>query len=135
MYIVKIGSNSEFLKIEFPSEFSSEGWAQISAEIRTNNFHGNISPWVETTDIYSFFNSLEELYKSLKGSASFEPREEQLTFKLEAQPGGHIELAGAAWSEACYGSKLEFCFLLDQTFLPEPLKKLKLLVSELKANA
>lgn len=135
MQIVKIGSNSEFLKLEIPSEFSSEGWAQISAEINTNNFHGNISPWIEEADVYNFFNSLEELYKSLKGTASFEPREEQFTFKLEAKSGGHIEVAGAAWSEACYGSKLEFCFLLDQTFLSEPLKRLELLVSQLKANA
>src|SRR5690554_7765662 len=83
-----------------------------------------------TTNDYS-----SELYKSLKGTASFEPREEQFTFKLEAKSGGHIEVVGAAWSEACYGSKLEFCFLLDQTFLSEPLKKLELLVSQLKANA
>lgn len=63
MQIVKIGSNSDFLKLEIPSEFSSEGWAQISAEINTNNFHGNIRPWIEEADVYNFFNSLEELYK------------------------------------------------------------------------
>ena len=135
MHIVKIGSNSEFLKLEIPTNISSEGWVEVSVEIKTNNFKGNISPSIETYDILNFLSSLEELYKSLKGSASFESREEQIAFKLEAQSGGHIEVAGVAWSEACYGSKLEFCFSLDQTFLQEPLNNLRFLASQLQSNA
>jgi hypothetical protein len=135
MHIIKIGSNSEFIKLEIPTSLSSEGWIEVSVEIRTNNFKGNINPSIETYDILNFLSALEKLYKSLKGSASFESREEQIAFKLEAQSGGHIEVTGVAWSEACYGGRLEFCFLLDQTFLQEPLNNLRFLASELQSNA
>ena len=103
--------------MKIPSNPSSEGWVEIYAEIKTNNFEGEIRPSVEVYDILNFLSKLEELYKLLKGSASFEPSEKQLTFTLEAHSGGQIEATGVAWSEACYGTKLEFCFLLDQTFL------------------
>ena len=131
MYIVKFGSGSEFLKLEIPPDFSVEGWFDVSVEIKTNKFQGNINISIETWDILNFLNSLEELYKSLKGSASFETREEQLNFKLESKVGGHIEVSGVAWSEARYGSKLVFIFSLDQTFLLEPLSTLRLFSSQL----
>lgn len=82
-------------------------------------------------DILYFLNELEELYEHLKGSASFEPREEQLTFTLAAQSGGHIEVVGSAWSEARYGIKHEFCFFLDQTFSQHSLNDLRLLAVQL----
>lgn len=133
MHTVKIGSNSEYLKIEIPSKFSSEGWGEFFVEIKTSHFQGNIRPWAESADIYKFYNELVELNESLKGSASFKPRDAQLVFNLEAKTGGHIEVTGEAWSVACYGSKLEFCFLLDQTFLQEPLNALGILVPQLNA--
>ena len=125
---IKIGSDSEFVKIEIPRAYSSEGWAQSPVEIKTNNFHGTINPWIEENDFVLFSKALEALYETLKGSASFETMEGQIEFKLESQAGGQIEMSGLAWSEACYGSKLEFSFLLDQTFLQEPLKKLKSII-------
>lgn len=132
---IKIGSGSEFLKIQIPSGFSPEGWAQTSVEVKTNHFHGVISPWVEERDFSLFTNSLSTLYQTLKGIASFETTEGQITFKLEAKSGGQIELSGVAWSEACYGSKLEFEVSLDQTFLQEPLSNLEAYFSSSKIKA
>lgn len=122
---IRIGSASEFIKIEMPSVFSSEGWAQSAVEIKTSHFHGTINPWVEARDFSIFANSLSVLYQTLKGTASFATTEGQISFNLEAKSGGQIEMSGVAWSEACYGSRLEFEISLDQTFLQEPLKKLE----------
>ncbi len=135
MHIIKFGSDSEFLKLEIPPNLSPEDWIDISVEIKTNHFSGSISPCIELRDILSFTVALEKLYETLKGSASFEPRERQFKFKLESQVGGKIELSGVAWSEASYGSKLEFYLSLDQTFLYQPLSTLKLLAFKLKSNA
>jgi hypothetical protein len=135
MYVLKIGSNSEFLKMEISPSFLAERCGNVAVEIKTSNFHGAILPWFELVDILTFFKSLEAMYETLKGSASFETLEKQFTLKLESKSGGHIELTGVAWSEACYGSKLEFCFSLDQTFIQEPLKNLERLALQIKANA
>ncbi len=132
---IKIGSNSEFIKIEVPLIYSDEGWAQTSVEVKTSNFYGAINPWVESKDFQLFSSSLSILYNTLRGSASFECTEGQFALKLESLSGGQIEISGFAWSEACYGSKLEFCFSLDQTFLQEPLKKLEAIILQIKANA
>jgi hypothetical protein len=132
---IRIGSASEFIKIEMPSVFSSEGWAQASVEIKTSHFHGALIAWVEDRDFSLFENSLSILYHTLKGVASFETTEGQITFKLEAKSGGQIEMSGIAWSEACYGSRLEFEISLDQTFLQEPLNKLEAYSFASKAKA
>ena len=132
---IRIGSASEFIKIEMPSVFSSEGCAQSSVEIKTSHFHGTINPWVEARDFSIFANSLSVLYQTLKGTASFVTTEGQISFKLEAKSGGRIEMSGVAWSEACYGSRLEFEISLDQTFLQEPLKKLEAHLSAARERA
>jgi hypothetical protein len=44
---------------------------------------------------------------------------------LTAGTGGHILLAGEAWSEATYSNSLRFELQLDQSFLLEPLNVLE----------
>jgi len=132
---IRIGSALEFVKIELPSVFSSEGWAQASVEIKTNYFHGTLSPWVDARDFSLFANSLSILYRTLKGTAYFETTEGQISFKLEAKSSGRIEMSGVAWSEACYGSRLEFEISLDQTFIQEPLNRLEAHLLAAKARA
>lgn len=132
---VRIGSESEYIKIELPSVFSSEGWAQTSVEIKTSHFYGTLSPWIEARDFSIFANSLSVLYQTLKGTASFVTTDGQITFNLEAKSGGRIEMSGVAWSEACYGSRLEFEISLDQTFLQEPMGKLAAHLSTARERA
>jgi hypothetical protein len=135
MNTIKFGSESEYVKLEIPSSFSIEGWAQISAEIRVNCFYGTITPWIDSADIELFTISLRRLYETLKGQAEFMPLDKQLTLKVESKTGGKISIAGVAWSQATYENKLEFHLELDQTYLQLPLKALELLCSEIKANA
>ncbi len=132
---IKIGTSSESINIEVPLVYSDDGWAQASVEIKTCNFNGAITAWVELSDFLLFSNSLSVLYKTLQGSAIFESTEGQITLKLEALAGGQIKMSGVAWSEACYGSKLDFSFYLDQTFLQEPMKKLEALTIKILAKA
>jgi hypothetical protein len=135
MNIIKFGSESEYVKLEIPPAFSSEGWAQISVEIRVHCFSGTINPWIDSADIELFTIGLRKLYETLKGQAEFVPLEKQLTLKFESKSGGKISVSGIAWSQATYENKLEFQLELDQTYLQSPLKVLELLCVEIKANA
>lgn len=67
MNIIKFGSESEYVKLEIPTSFSTEGWAQISVEIRVNCFSGIINPWIDSADIELFAIGLRKLYETLKG--------------------------------------------------------------------
>src|SRR5690606_23010440 len=107
MNIIKFGSESEYVKLEIPPSFATEGWAQISAEIRVNCFSGTINPWIDSSDIELFTVSLRKLYETLKGEAEFMPLDKQLTLKFESKTGGKISVTGIAWSQARYENKLE----------------------------
>ncbi len=79
---------------------------------------------VERADLLSFSKELRALYDSLQGVVELSTRERQIGFKLTVGSGGHVHLAGEAWSEATYGNSLRFELELDQSFLQEPLKVL-----------
>ena len=135
MNIIKFGSESEYVKLEIPTSFSTGGWAQIPVEICVNCFSGTINPWIDSADIELFATGLRKLYETLKGQAEFVPLEKQLTLKFESKTGGKISVTGIAWSQATYENKLEFHLELDQTYLQLPLKALEILCGEIKANA
>ncbi len=134
MNIIKFGSESEYVTLEVPASFSTEGWAQISVEIRVNCFSGTINPWIDSADIELFTISLRKLYETLKGQAEFAPLEKQLTLKFESRAGGKISVTGTAWSQATCENKLEFRLDIDQTYLQFPLKELEILCGEIKVN-
>lgn len=114
--------------------YTAEGWAEAEVEIRVNGFHGQIRPWVEADDFERFTSQLRALYGTVEGTAELRPREEQFVLRLSARPLGHIAVSGEAWSCATYGSKLEFEFELDQSYLAQPLSELELLRSTIQAK-
>lgn len=117
-----LGTDSEHLRLSWPSSLGKEDWGDIRVDIRVRSFHGAISPSVEGADLLRFRKELRALYNSLQGVAELSTRERQIGFKLTAGSSGHILLAGEAWSEATYGNCLRFELELDQSFLPTPLK-------------
>jgi hypothetical protein len=122
---IRIGSNSEHIQISLPPSYSVEGWAQAEVEVSVNGFQGRIWPSVEAIDFKLFATQLRAVYESLRGEATFSPREEQFTLKVTAKSGGHIEVTGTAWSKATYENKLTFVLELDQSYLAEPLQELE----------
>jgi hypothetical protein len=125
MNTVQIGSDSEHLRITLPASYSIEGWAEATVEIVVQGFKGKLAPWVEAADLAIFASQLRVLYESLQGKAELRPREEQFILQVTARTLGHIQVSGEAWSHATYGSKLEFEFELDQSYLAQPLSELR----------
>lgn len=124
MVLVHLGSSSEFVKMHFQSRFFSEKSGCVDIEIAVPGFRGQIAPWLEMHDVERLSRELAVLYKSLQGTAALEPIEEQFMLRLAASPMGQVEVSGVAWSEATYGSRLEFEFKLDQSYLPVVMEQL-----------
>jgi hypothetical protein len=125
MNTLKFGSDSEHVRIALPDSYSIEGWAQADVGIAVHGFQGKLAPWVEATDFGLFAAQLRVLYESLQGKAELRPVEGQFILLLTASTLGHIQVSGEAWSYANYGSRLEFEFELDQSYLAQPLLELE----------
>jgi len=119
------GTDSEHIRISWSPSLKGDDWGETQVDIAVRSFHGAITPMVEGADLLSFARELRALYDSLDGSAELATRERQIGFKLTAGSGGHVLLAGEAWSEATYGNSLRFELELDQSFLLEPLNVLE----------
>ncbi|MED5612388.1 WapI family immunity protein [Janthinobacterium sp. P210005] len=124
MHQIHIGNDSEFVEIIIRKHNGTDDWVGGDAEIRVRGFSASISADFEPTDFQIFEAELRALYENLSGKAQLLPREEQLTLKLRGNGRGGIEVSGTAWFVACYGSKLDFEFEIDQTYLPAVLEQL-----------
>lgn len=133
MTSIRFGNDSGYVKITLPTSYSVDGWAQADVEIAVPGFQGWLSAWVDAADFDIFASQLRVLYESLEGKAEFRPMEEQFVLLLEAGKLGHVEVSGEAWSFATYGSKLEFEFELDQSYLMQPLSDLERLQATVKS--
>lgn len=125
MNTVQFGSDSEHVRITLPDSYSKEGWAEADVEIAVQGFKGKLAPWVESADFGIFASQLRLLHESLEGKAELQPIEGQFVLLITASTLGHIKVSGEAWSHATYGSKLEFEFELDQSYLEQPLSELE----------
>jgi len=130
-----LGTASEHIRLSWPASLAYDDCGDVRVDIAVRSFHGAISPSVEGADLLRFAKELRSLYSSLQGVAELSTRERQIGFKLTANTGGHILLAGEAWSEATYGNCLRFELELDQSFLPAPLMVLDEWESALNAAA
>jgi hypothetical protein len=124
MHQIHIGNDSEFVEIVIRTHNGTDDWVRGDAEIRVRGFSASISADFERTDFQIFEAELRRLYENLSGKAQLLPSEEQLTLTLQGNVRGGIEVSGTAWFVACYGSKLDFEFEIDQTYIPAVLKQL-----------
>jgi len=124
MYRLHIGNHSEFVAIEIRNRRAIDKWVNCDVEVRVKGFRASISAEFEDRDFLRFENELRTLYDKLSGTARLWPRDEQLTLTLQGNGLGRIEVNGSAWYVACYGSKLEFEFEIDQSYLPAVLHQL-----------
>ena len=124
MHQIHIGNDSEFVEIVIRKHNGTDDWVGGDGEIKVRGVSASISADFERTDFQIFEAELRALYKNLSGKAQLLPREEQLTLTLLGNGRGGIEVSSTAWFAACYGSKLDFEFEVDQTYLPAVLQQL-----------
>ena len=136
MNTLHLGSGTEFVRIDVPASFDAEGWAQVTFEVSVHGFRGTVKPFLERSDIERFLPEVVRLHEALAGRAELSPLEAQVSLTLSGNGRGAIAVSGFALSQAAYGSKLEFEFDLDQTYLPPLITELKaLLANRERGNA
>ena len=135
MTTLHIGSDSEYIKIRFPTSLGRDGWVETQVELSVNAFQGNITPCFEVADFEQFLSELTALNETLQGRADLSPREQQFVLALVIDPTGHILVTGEAWSRTTYENKLQFEFVLDQTFLSKPMDQLQSILGARETDA
>jgi hypothetical protein len=125
-----LGSQAEFVRITVPPSFNREAWAQVTFEVSVQCFRGTVQAFIERSDLEQLLQSLAPLYKSLRGRAELSPLEAQISLVLLGNGRGAIAVSGFALSQASFGSKLQFEFELDQTYLPSFIADLQTLLAK-----
>ena len=109
-----------------------EAWIKVPTILEIGAFGGSIAPMFEVSDFTRFLPELQRVYKTLSGQAILDSRERQLYFTVAGNGRGGLVVEGYAYSQATYGTKLQFEYALDQTFLVAPLGILHQLTEEWK---
>jgi hypothetical protein len=129
MHTVHLGSQAEYVHISVPAAFDQDGWAQVQVEVAVQCFRGSVRPYLERPDLERFTRDLAALHASLSGRAELSPVEGQFGVTLVGNGRGGVSVSGFALANASYGSKLQYEFELDQTFLPPVVAELKALLA------
>lgn len=135
MSLIHIGNDSEFLTIDVCMDPGTVDWVSGDVQIRVRGFTGTITASFEPADFQVFQQELQVLYERLDGTAELRPREGQLMLKLQGNGRGGIDVGGEASFTVRCGSKLDFEFEIDQTFIPGILSQLSLLNTAMHREA
>jgi hypothetical protein len=104
---------------------NNDGWFSGMVELAVGSFRSCYSADFNSWAFSNFLKQLENMHKSVSGSAVFTSYEGQLELVLECNPQGHIRLQGEAMDFAGTGNKLTFCLGLDQTYVPKIISSLQ----------
>lgn len=121
------GNEAEHIELRFnsPQVADRDGWLETYVDIVVKGFRGSIRAFVEIADLVRFGEQLARLHETLGGNAELATTERQIMLTVQGDGRGRVSVKGAAYSEPCFGNKLEFELNLDQTFLVEPLRVLR----------
>jgi hypothetical protein len=118
-------ATSEYVTLQMVSKPDGEGWYLTEVSVRCRVWTGRFRAQFKVGELSRFGQDIEEIYKSLSGSASLDPSEPYLRLTLTGDGKGHIAVNGAAQDELGQGTELVFSFELDQTELPSIAKSLR----------
>jgi hypothetical protein len=106
---------------------SSDGYAYgANLFVQARSFAGNLYVAFETECLEKFIKELEEMDRTLAGSATLKPHYENYSITLKLDRVGHIGVSGELpdYSEGLF-QQLLFEFETDQTCLPPFISDLK----------
>jgi hypothetical protein len=95
-----------------------EKWTVAHVEVACGVWRGAFECEFYDGELRQFGKEIQQLYRTLDGTAMLTPIEPNLELKLTGDGKGHIAVAGKAVDEFHTGTHLVFNFSLDQTQLP-----------------
>ena len=137
-----IKGSSGFIKIKieevygYPNETSVFGGYDTRSKLRlkSTGFSVNSILWVSTGDIFNFYKELEATQRDLRGTASFNSYENNLSFKICYNTVGHMSIVGEFRDNCEESNVLKFEILTDQSYLNRSLGKLRQMVEKYGDN-
>jgi hypothetical protein len=110
-------SESERVSIELVGP-RADDWVVARVEIACGVWKGAFKCEFYSGELHRFGEEIQQLYRTLDGTAKLSPTEPNLTLELTGDGKGHIAVSGRAAAEFYTGTHLVFKFPLDQTQLP-----------------
>jgi hypothetical protein len=136
------GSSREQIEVEVigyerspVGEYYDDNWLRVRVSVVAGAFSGKYDAAFLTGELESFRKELDELYRTLKGTAKFSTMEDQLSLLFCGNGLGGILLKGAATDIAGIGNSLVFEIILDQTHLHNTLTELNLVTERFPVRA
>ena len=111
----------------FESDVSYSSNTTLSVSVTSAGFSAFTTMDIDIKDIPTFCNELQNIYNSLNGEAMIqEPYGNRQYIRFSGDRKGHILVSGTLNSNGASGfwQELKFENCIDQTFLPDFLKKL-----------
>jgi hypothetical protein len=127
----------EVVSYERPAsgEYHDDNWVNVAVSVSAGAFSGSFRATFITDEFVAFRSELRELYKTLKGEATFTTLEGQLRLNLEGNGRGGVTLKGEALDQSGMGNCLTFEFAIDQTYLLSTLEGLDQIIAEFPVRA
>jgi hypothetical protein len=122
-----------FLLKVFETDIAYPSNTILTISVNSDRFCANTDMDIDIKEFVAFVDSLSSLYKTLNGTALIqEPYGERQFVEFSADRSGHFRIRGELSSNGRNGfvQKLNFENCIDQTYLPDFIKKLSLLCAE-----
>jgi hypothetical protein len=101
-------------------------WLVAPVEVVAGGFSGTVGSGLRAEELAAFRCQLEDVYRSLKGSAKLVSMEDWLEIVVEIDSVGHLEIRGRACDRPGIGNVLSFGIAgLDQSDLPAMISALE----------
>jgi hypothetical protein len=118
------GADGNRVTIRRCTKNGPEGWFDTEIEVRCDGWRCKFGACFMQGELSRFAQEVQHLHEHLRGQATLEPMEPNLTLSLTGDGKGHIEINGEARNRFHTGTKLTFHMELDQTYSPAMAKSL-----------
>ncbi|WP_420580849.1 WapI family immunity protein [Reichenbachiella sp.] len=132
----ELQDSGNFLKLTALEQLypNSSDWDQkflsCSVELKSGAFSGNFNGEFMVDDFKSFSQQLQNLYKTLKGTANFNCLEDYVNIVVTGDGIGHLSAKCVVTDSPFPLNSLQFELEFDQTYLPNIINDLDQIVSK-----
>ena len=101
------------------SDYWDGNWLITDIVVEVGSFHGELRAALRADELQRFRRQLEELYRTVSGTARLESMEDWIDLVVKVDAFGHVTIDGQLQDRAGAGNRLAFEIgNLDQSDLP-----------------
>jgi hypothetical protein len=132
-----IKGNQEIVTIDVQSrtyphsdEYWDGNWINSTIEVVVPGYRAYFCGELRTDEIFQFLQDLKEMYNSLSGFAKLNSMEGLIELYAEINPLGKLQWTGKTTYPIGIGNTLEFRLCNDQSFVPNLISELQLVMKQ-----